>query len=81
MRIFSGIQPTGRKPLGNYLGAIRQSVAGQERGESIYCMVDLYAITVPYEPRDLPRTVHDTTALLIATVSTLSAASCSGRAT
>lgn len=66
MRIFSGIQPTGRKHLGNYLGAIRQYVAGQDRGESIYCIVDLHAITVPYEPRDLPRTVHDTTALLIA---------------
>jgi tryptophanyl-tRNA synthetase len=66
MRIFSGIQPTGRKHLGNYLGAIRQYVAGQDRGDSIYCIVDLHAITVPYEPTQLGRTVLDTTALLIA---------------
>ncbi len=66
MRIFSGIQPTGRKHLGNYLGAIRQYVAGQDRGESIYCIVDLHATTVPYEPDELPRAVLDTTALLMA---------------
>lgn len=66
MRSFSGIQPTGRKHLGNYLGAIRQYVAGQDRGESIACIVDLHAITVPYEPGELSRTVLDTTALLMA---------------
>ena len=66
MRIFSGIQPTGRKHLGNYLGAIVQYVAGQDRGEAIYCIVDLHAITVPYEPAELARSVLDTTALLIA---------------
>ena len=66
MRIFSGIQPTGRKHLGNYLGAIRQYVAGQDRGEAIYCIVDLHAITVPYEPAELSRTILDTTALLMA---------------
>ena len=53
MRIFSGIQPTGRKHLGNYIGAIAQYVAGQERGEAIYCIVDLHAITVAYDPREL----------------------------
>src|SRR5204863_404858 len=66
MRIFSGIQPTGRKHLGNYLGAIRQYVEGQDRGEAIYCIVDLHAITVAYDAGDLPRTVLDTTALLLA---------------
>jgi tryptophanyl-tRNA synthetase len=66
MRIFSGIQPTGRKHLGNYLGAIRQYVAGQDRGEAIYCIVDLHAITVAYEPEELSRTILDTTALLMA---------------
>ena len=50
MRIFSGIQPTGRKHLGNYIGAITQYVAGQDRGEAIYCIVDLHAISVPYDP-------------------------------
>src|SRR6266513_397269 len=42
-RIFSGIQPTGRKHLGNYIGAIRQYVEGQNRGEAIYCIGDLHA--------------------------------------
>ncbi len=66
MRIFSGIQPTGRKHLGNYLGAIRQYVAAQDRGEAIFCIVDLHAITVPYDSGELARTVVDTTALLLA---------------
>jgi tryptophanyl-tRNA synthetase len=65
-RIFSGIQPTGRKHLGNYIGAIRQYVEGQERGEGIYCIVDLHAITVPQDPVELRESVHDTTALLLA---------------
>ncbi|MCW3000077.1 MAG: tryptophanyl-tRNA synthetase [Solirubrobacterales bacterium] len=65
-RIFSGIQPTGRKHLGNHIGAIRQYVAGQDRGEAIYCIVDLHAITVPYEPAQLRERVLDTTALLLA---------------
>ena len=66
MRIFSGIQPTGRKHLGNYIGAIRQYVEGQDRGEAIYCIVDLHAITVSYSPADLRRYVLDTAALLMA---------------
>ena len=66
MRIFSGIQPTGRKHLGNYIGAITQYVAGQQRGEAIYCIVDLHAITVPYEPASLRQSVYDTAAILLA---------------
>jgi tryptophanyl-tRNA synthetase len=66
MRIFSGIQPTGRKHLGNYIGAITQWVAGQDRGEAIYCLVDLHAITVPYEPAALRDAVYDTAATLLA---------------
>ena len=67
MRIFSGIQPTGRKHLGNYLGAIRQYVEGQDRGDpAIYCIVDLHAITVPYDPAELRERVLDTTAMLMA---------------
>ncbi len=66
MRIFSGIQPTGSKHLGNYIGAIRQYVEGQDRGEAIYCIVDLHAITVPYDPAELRERVYDTTAILIA---------------
>ncbi|HET9119128.1 MAG TPA: tryptophan--tRNA ligase [Solirubrobacterales bacterium] len=67
MRIFSGIQPTGSKHLGNYIGAIRQYVDGQDRGDpAIYCIVDLHAITVPWNPEALRESVYDTTAILIA---------------
>ena len=67
MRIFSGIQPTGRKHLGNYIGAIRHYVANQDRGDpAIYCIVDLHAVTVPYQPSELRRSVLDTTAMLLA---------------
>jgi tryptophanyl-tRNA synthetase len=66
VRIFSGIQPTGTKHLGNYIGAIRQFVQGQDRGETIYCIVDMHAITVAYEPEELRRSLYDLTALLLA---------------
>src|SRR2546423_3768215 len=66
LRIFSGIQPTGQKHLGNYIGAIRQYVEGQDRGEAIYGIVDLHAITVPYAPAELRANVYDTTAVLLA---------------
>lgn len=66
MRIFSGIQPTGRKHLGNYIGAIQQYVTGQDRGEAIYCVVDLHATSVPYEPAQLRTAVYDTAATLLA---------------
>ncbi len=66
VRIFSGIQPTGRKHLGNYIGAIRQYVEGQERGDAVYCVVDLHAISVSYSPPELRRHVLDTVALLLA---------------
>ena len=66
VRIFSGIQPTGTKHLGNYIGAIRQLVSGQDRGEGLYCIVDLHAITVAYDPAELRRAVYDLTALLLA---------------
>jgi tryptophanyl-tRNA synthetase len=67
MRIFSGIQPTGQKHLGNYIGAIRQYVEGQHRGDpAIYCIVDLHALTVPWDPATLRESVYDTTAILLA---------------
>jgi tryptophanyl-tRNA synthetase len=67
MRIFSGIQPTGRKHVGNYIGAIRGYLEGQERGDpAIYCIVDLHATSVAYDPAALPDYVLDTTAMLIA---------------
>jgi tryptophanyl-tRNA synthetase len=65
--IFSGIQPTGRKHLGNYIGAIEQYVAGQEYGDpAIYCVVDLHATTVDYDPEVLRERLYDTAAILIA---------------
>ena len=65
--IFSGIQPTGRKHLGNYIGAITQYVAGQDRGDpAIYCIVDLHATTVDYDPAELRERVYDTAAILLA---------------
>jgi tryptophanyl-tRNA synthetase len=65
--IFSGIQPTGSKHLGNYIGAIRQYVEGQDRGDpAIYCIVDLHAISVAYDPAELRERVYDTTAVLVA---------------
>jgi tryptophanyl-tRNA synthetase len=67
VRIFSGIQPTGSKHLGNYIGAIVQYVAGQERGDpAIYCIVDLHAVTVDYDPAELRERTYDTAAILIA---------------
>jgi len=65
-RIFSGIQPTGRKHLGNYIGAIAQYVSSQERGEGIFCIVDLHALTVAYEPTELRERLYDTLAILLA---------------
>jgi tryptophanyl-tRNA synthetase len=67
VRIFSGIQPTGRKHLGNHIGAITQYVEGQDRGDpAIYCIVDLHAITVEYDPAELRERVYDTAATLVA---------------
>ena len=67
MVIFSGIQPTGRKHLGNYIGAILQYVEGQDRGDpAIYCIVDLHATTVNYDPAELRTRSQDTAALLVA---------------
>jgi tryptophanyl-tRNA synthetase len=65
--IFSGIQPTGRKHLGNFIGAIQQYVEGQDRGEpAIFCIVDLHAISVAYDPVELRERLYDTTAILLA---------------
>jgi tryptophanyl-tRNA synthetase len=65
--IFSGIQPTGRKHLGNFIGAIRQYVEGQDRGDpAIFCIVDLHAISVAYDPAELRERVLDTAAILLA---------------
>jgi tryptophanyl-tRNA synthetase len=65
-RVFSGIQPTGNIHIGNYLGAIRQWVAGQDDYENIFCIVDLHAITVYQEPAALKAKTREVAALLLA---------------
>ena len=65
-RIFSGIQPTGNLHLGNYLGAIRNWVSLQHEFDSIYCVVDLHAITVPQDPAALRQSTREVAASLIA---------------
>ncbi len=65
-RVFSGIQPTGRKHLGNYIGAIRHYVADQEGHDAFYCVVDLHSISVVYDPATLRENTLDTAATLLA---------------
>jgi len=65
-RVFSGIQPSGEMHLGNYLGAVRRWVDEQGTAEAIYCVVDLHAMTVPYDPATLAERTRRTAALLLA---------------
>jgi tryptophanyl-tRNA synthetase len=65
-RIFSGVQPTGNLHLGNYLGAIRNFVGLQNDYECIYCVVDLHAITVWQNPKDLVGNTREVTAAFLA---------------
>jgi len=66
MRVFSGIQPTGAKHIGNYIGAMRQYVTTQDEGDAFFCIVDLHSITVEYDPQDLHDRTLDLAALLFA---------------
>ena len=66
-RVFSGIQPTADSfHIGNYLGAVRQWVALQETHDTVYCVVDLHAITLPQVPADLRRRTRVAAAQLFA---------------
>ena len=65
-RIFSGIQPSGKLHLGNYLGAMRNWVRLQGEYEAIYCIVDLHAITVPQEPAELRAKTYEVAAGFLA---------------
>jgi tryptophanyl-tRNA synthetase len=67
MKIFSGIQPTGDKHLGNLIGGFQQYAATQEEGEGYFCVVDLHSITVEYDPDDLRSRTFDLASLLFAT--------------
>ena len=64
--VFSGVQPTGNLHLGNYLGAIKNFVELQKKMECIYCVVDLHAITVFQDPKELRKSMLETTATFIA---------------
>ena len=65
--VFSGVQPTGNLHLGNYLGALKNFVVLQEQTECIYCVVDLHAITVFQDPKELKNNILETTAGFLAT--------------
>jgi tryptophanyl-tRNA synthetase len=65
-RVFSGVQPTGNLHLGNYLGAIKRFVALQQSYECIYCVVDMHAITVWQDPRELAGQIREVTAAFLA---------------
>ena len=59
MRVFSGIQPTGAIHIGNYLGAIKQFLELQEKAECVFSIVDLHAITIPYQSQELQKNILD----------------------
>jgi tryptophanyl-tRNA synthetase len=59
MRIFSGIRPTGEIHLGNYLGAVKQWIDLQNQADCVFCVVDLHAVTTPYEPKKLQDQIRE----------------------
>jgi tryptophanyl-tRNA synthetase len=65
-RVFSGIQPSGRLHIGNYLGALRRWAAEQDQKVNYFCIVDMHAITVPQDPDTLRRLTRDVAALYLA---------------
>ncbi len=66
MRVFSGVQPTGNLHLGNYLGAIRNFVELQKTYDCLYCVVDLHAITIWQDPKELAHNIREVTAAFLA---------------
>ena len=65
-RVFSGIQPSGNLTIGNYLGAIKNWVDVQEQYENVFCVVDLHAITVPQDPKELKAKIREVALLYLA---------------
>lgn len=65
-RVFSGVQPTGQLHIGNYLGALKSWAEIQSQYESIFCIVDLHAITLFQQPEELRQKIRQTAALFIA---------------
>ena len=66
MRIFSGIRPTGNIHIGNYLGAIKQWIELQEKNECVFCIVDLHAITTPYNPKEIQKNILEAATIYMA---------------
>ena len=66
MRIFSGIRPTGNIHIGNYLGAVKQWIALQDTNECVFCIVDLHAITTPYNPKELQKNIIEAASIYLA---------------
>jgi len=64
--VFSGIQPSGTTTIGNYIGAIKQFVRLQHAYECYFCIVDLHAITVPQNPKELRENIKKLAALYLA---------------
>lgn len=65
-RVFSGVQPTGNVHVGNYIGAFRNWASMQQTHETIYCVVDLHAMTIPYDPAEFVRNRIDMAKSIIA---------------
>ena len=59
MKVFSGVRPTGEPHIGNYLGAIKQWLELQEKDECIFSIVDLHAITTPYDPEKMQKNIQE----------------------
>ena len=57
MRVFSGIRPTGEIHIGNYLAAIKQWIQLQEKADCVFCIVDLHAITTPFNPKKIKKNI------------------------
>lgn len=66
MRVFSGVQPTGKLHIGNYLGALSQFLELQDREECIFSIVDLHAVTIPYSPKELQKNIFETAVCYLA---------------
>ncbi len=66
MRIFSGIRPTGNIHIGNYLGAVKQWIELQQKNECVFCIVDMHAITTPYDPKEMQKNIFEATSIYLA---------------
>lgn len=66
MRIFSGIRPTGNIHIGNYLGAVKQWIELQEKNECVFCIVDMHAVTTPFDPKEMKKNILEAASIYLA---------------